>query len=372
MLSCVFRGSLKVIGMLALVACVVSTTLAQTVRLEVTVDDFEHFGPLPPYGNLPVFITNHVDTVAGFVLWLQLDRPDIIRFLPATPPEYQVDTANGSVINGWELLTVRSVGGGGADVRIVALAEFDFSAPHQRGFEPSSSPRRLLSIPYEILPGTDTMTNPTVNVLIKSNMSFGFDFSTPQGTTIPWADTVGGMAVLDTNKIKARPGAVHVGHTTCFADGDLNTDGIVLTVADCVYGMKVIAGMLDAPDSLYHYDFNADCVMDKVDAQIYEDYFVIGLPVFLPWPYPHPTCCNVGLTLCCQGNSGNVDCDPSDGVDISDISALIDYLYISFSPLCCWGEANIDGDTGRNVDIADLSAIIDFLYVSYTPPAPCF
>jgi hypothetical protein len=165
---------------------------------------------------------------------------------------------------------------------------------------------------------------------------------------------------------------VHVGHTTCAADGDLNTDGEILTVADYVYGMRVIAGAVDAPDSMYHYDFNSDCTVDSADARIYGDYFIYGMPVFAPLPFPHQTCCNVGLRLCCQGNSGNVDCDPDDIVDISDITALIDYLYISFAPLCCHGEANIDGDPGRNVDIADLSAIIDFLYLSYTPPAPCF
>jgi hypothetical protein len=72
---------------------------------------------------------------------------------------------------------------------------------------------------------------------------------------------------------------------------------------------------------------------------------------------------------CCIGLTGNVDCDPLDGVDISDLSALIDYLYISFTPLCCTAEANCDGSPG--IDISDLSCMIDFLYISFTPPLPC-
>lgn len=72
---------------------------------------------------------------------------------------------------------------------------------------------------------------------------------------------------------------------------------------------------------------------------------------------------------CCVGLTGNIDCDPGNNVDISDLSALIDNLYISFTPLCCTAEANCDGLTG--VDIADLSALIDFLYISFTPLAPC-
>ncbi len=74
---------------------------------------------------------------------------------------------------------------------------------------------------------------------------------------------------------------------------------------------------------------------------------------------------------CCAGSTGNVDCDPGEGVDISDLAALIDYLYITFTPLCCTTEANVDGSPDGNIDISDLSALIDFLYISFTPPAAC-
>ena len=77
----------------------------------------------------------------------------------------------------------------------------------------------------------------------------------------------------------------------------------------------------------------------------------------------------IGDACCCIGSTGNVDCDLNSGVDISDLSALIDYLYITFTPLCCPSEANTDSQTG--VDIADLSALIDYLYISFTPVAGC-
>lgn len=72
---------------------------------------------------------------------------------------------------------------------------------------------------------------------------------------------------------------------------------------------------------------------------------------------------------CCVGLTGNVDCDPGNNVDIADLSRIIDYLYISFVPLCCTAEANCDGSGG--IDISDLSALIDYLYISFTPLAPC-
>jgi hypothetical protein len=79
----------------------------------------------------------------------------------------------------------------------------------------------------------------------------------------------------------------------------------------------------------------------------------------------------IGDACCCVGLTGNVDCDPGHAVDISDLAALIDYLYISFNPLCCKAEANADGSIDGNIDIADLAALIDYLYISFTLTAAC-
>ncbi|MBI5266827.1 MAG: thrombospondin type 3 repeat-containing protein [candidate division Zixibacteria bacterium] len=77
----------------------------------------------------------------------------------------------------------------------------------------------------------------------------------------------------------------------------------------------------------------------------------------------------IGDACCCVGATGNVDCDTGDGVDISDLSALIDNLFISFTPLCCPNEANTDGSGGT--DISDLSALIDNLFITFTPLTNC-
>lgn len=67
--------------------------------------------------------------------------------------------------------------------------------------------------------------------------------------------------------------------------------------------------------------------------------------------------------------SGNVDCDIEQRVDISDLTRLLDYMYVSRNSLCCEGEANCDGLPG--IDLGDIVALIDFMYISFTPPAPC-
>jgi hypothetical protein len=74
---------------------------------------------------------------------------------------------------------------------------------------------------------------------------------------------------------------------------------------------------------------------------------------------------------CCRGFTGNVDDDPTDLIDLGDLTALIDYLFISFTEPECIEEANIDGDAEGLVDLGDLTALIDFLFISFTPPAAC-
>ena len=78
-----------------------------------------------------------------------------------------------------------------------------------------------------------------------------------------------------------------------------------------------------------------------------------------------------GTGSCCVGLTGNVDNDPAELIDLGDLTALIDYLFISFTVPACIEEANIDGDVGGLVDLGDLTALIDYLFISFTPPAAC-
>jgi hypothetical protein len=79
----------------------------------------------------------------------------------------------------------------------------------------------------------------------------------------------------------------------------------------------------------------------------------------------------VGDACCCMNLTGNVDADQDDIVDLGDLTKLIDYLFISFTPPACMEEANVDGDPGGFIDLGDLTALIDYLFISFTPPAAC-
>ncbi len=72
---------------------------------------------------------------------------------------------------------------------------------------------------------------------------------------------------------------------------------------------------------------------------------------------------------CCVSPVGNIDCDPANSIDISDLTALIDNLFVSFTPLCCTKEANVDGAGG--IDIADLTFFIDHLFITFVALGNC-
>jgi hypothetical protein len=61
------------------------------------------------------------------------------------------------------------------------------------------------------------------------------------------------------------------------------------------------------------------------------------------------------------------DIDGDNNVDISDLSGMVDYLYISLIPFTPLEPGNVDGSPDGNIDISDLSKLIDYLYISFTP-----
>lgn len=74
---------------------------------------------------------------------------------------------------------------------------------------------------------------------------------------------------------------------------------------------------------------------------------------------------------CCVGSTGNVNCDAGDGVDISDVTLLVNFLFVTFDDLCCPAEANTNGDSGGTVDISDLTRLVNHLFVTFEPLAAC-
>lgn len=68
---------------------------------------------------------------------------------------------------------------------------------------------------------------------------------------------------------------------------------------------------------------------------------------------------------------GNVDCDPAGEVTLTDLTRLVNHLFVTFEPLCCPEAANANGDPDGKINITDLTRLINYLYITFIPPAPC-
>ncbi len=73
---------------------------------------------------------------------------------------------------------------------------------------------------------------------------------------------------------------------------------------------------------------------------------------------------------CCLEFTGNADCSENEVPDISDITRLIDFLYISHNELCCPEEADVDA-SGGEPDISDITYQIGRLYLRHKNLPPC-
>jgi hypothetical protein len=72
---------------------------------------------------------------------------------------------------------------------------------------------------------------------------------------------------------------------------------------------------------------------------------------------------------CCQGNRGNVDGDQGDAVNISDVTALVAYLFSGGTEPSCLDEADVNAD--GTVNIADVTYLVAFLFSGGDAPMPC-
>jgi PKD repeat protein len=77
-------------------------------------------------------------------------------------------------------------------------------------------------------------------------------------------------------------------------------------------------------------------------------------------------------STCCFGPSvGNVDGSLDYLVTMSDLTVLIDHLFITLTPLACVDAGNVDLSTDELVTMSDLTVLIDHLFITLAPLPPC-
>ena len=88
--------------------------------------------------------------------------------------------------------------------------------------------------------------------------------------------------------------------------------------------------------------------------------------VYPMWDGPH---CFTITDKCCWGMRGNVNLDWQDQIDISDLTALVGWMFKSGSAPPCMLEADVDGNGGH--DLADVTYLVGYMFKSGPEPAGC-
>jgi hypothetical protein len=163
-------------------------------------------------------------------------------------------------------------------------------------------------------------------------------------------------------------GAVHL----IFQGEIITTDSLIggLTVASA--SDSGITRVLISPSLLNDYPY---VNLDHVGAGLLFHYTGDGQLIYTDATYDGthiiPSAIQGSDGVCCQ-HRGNVEGwnDPTGTVDIADLTALVDYLFIPAHRIVpgCRGEADADGDS--SVDIADVTSLVDFLFSGVLLP-PC-
>ena len=180
---------------------------------------------------ISVYMKSYADTVAGFELWLVLDRPDIMEFQTDTAtfydttfwrcttwagttcqhwmdvtdsviafPDSGIDydsidvnvydlvvgnhDTTGTLISGWEFVRSRSSNYTGHDLKIAAYSN-TIAPPYTPGIPyPQTSNIPLIKILADIYEIPDDQTDRTVNIFIQATNLDNFSFSDEDGNAI--------------------------------------------------------------------------------------------------------------------------------------------------------------------------------------------
>ncbi len=78
---------------------------------------------------------------------------------------------------------------------------------------------------------------------------------------------------------------------------------------------------------------------------------------------------------CCgrftEGLTGNNNCSEDGKLTLSDITSLIDHIYINKNPLCCHANGNTNASADCKLTLSDITGLIDVIYINKVAPGAC-
>jgi choice-of-anchor B domain-containing protein len=78
-----------------------------------------------------------------------------------------------------------------------------------------------------------------------------------------------------------------------------------------------------------------------------------------------------GNANCCVGTTGNINNDAQGAITLTDLTTLVNYLFVTFQPLDCPAAANTNGDPACAITLTDLTVLVNYLFVTFVPPTDC-
>jgi hypothetical protein len=297
------QSQLECLGIVALLLLVLLTFAsvgqAETV-LEVGVIDTSVTSSTVTV-EIPVYLKNYSDTVAGFALWFQLNRPDLISL-------HSEIVTSGTLVENWEYLDSRHLSGQPYELKVVGIANMP-PAPLTPGIPPQLGTLPLLKIIADVGNIPDTLQDRTVVIQINHDQLFHFNFSDPSGNSIGTIVD----SVLDT------------AYYHCLSwQGDSCLD------------WELFYEPQSPEDSLYIY-WDLYSYLDSASVVIIDG----------------------SLTVSREFVCGDLDGSGS-GPDISDLIYLVGWMFSGGPPPVVMASADCNGSTG--VDIADLVCFVSYMF----------
>ena len=340
-----FRNRLLQFGAVLMVTVLsvvfTGTTQAQVVELVLDVGDTS---ALPgEQVIIPVYLSNYFDTIAGFNFWVQLDRPDIMRFntviIDIVDTTYwqctewidelcfdsmmvgagdawdflHIDTnevdaggfdTSGTLVSGWEWVDARSLSGNGHDLNVAGIANL-FPPPMTPGIPPQEG-GVLIKLVADVYDIPDTMTERTVIIHVQTGTLDHFGFSDP------WGNSIG---------------------LSCGWVPDTSFWLCTQWVGEVCVNWQQVSG---PPYDSTSIDSSWVCVLDTNAVQVLDG----SVTVLLPPLY------------------GDVNCNGS--VDIADLVYVVDYMFLGGLPSPC--EENFDCDDDGLITITDLVCLVEWMF----------
>ncbi|MCP4683812.1 MAG: hypothetical protein GY867_00030 [bacterium] len=251
-----------------------------------------------------VFMSNYTDTVAGFQILFQVDRPLPAHF------QLEVDTV-GTLVSGWYDVICRYLSSDSTNLVVTGLAQ-GIQPNEARFIPPQADGLPLLRLRMSVEGNPDPLSAPVVNIIINS-LPDQFQFIDASANFIACS----AQQLIDTSYFR------------CLAWAPPDE-------AECLEWTRVPL----PPFDMMTIDTTLTLMIDHDKVALHE-----GTMTIVP------------------GVCGDVDGSFDRIVDISDAQRMIDHLSLSLKELPSPSMGNTDGSTDFVVDIEDLHAMISHLFI---------